>query len=233
MFLQIAEVRTDQIDRVLADIVDAETTWRHATVGRRTGVTERFYADRDVPGRYFAVNEFPSYELAMQNSNLAETSALAERVGALVEVPSFWNLDLLLDMRADEFDGLANAVVRVFASGEVDPTLFTDDVIFDINVPNWRFQVKGRAEAERVLTESVHEGNDVESWRTVTTANGLVLEVVTRGRGEHGGMSRQLCLVGLDRGRVASVVVYCTGSWDRDMEAQHQAEAPMIEPGFV
>lgn len=67
MFLQIAEVRTDNIDEVLPAIVAAEEVWRADTLGRRTGVAERLYSDRDVPGRYLAVNEFPSYELAMEN----------------------------------------------------------------------------------------------------------------------------------------------------------------------
>lgn len=164
MFLQIAEVRTDNIDEVLPAIVAAEEVWRADTLGRRTGVAERLYADRDVPGRYLAVNEFPSYELAMENSDLRETSSLAQQVGELVDVPLFWNLDLVLDMRSAEFDALAAAVVEVFATGRLDPSLFAEDVLLDVNVPSWRFQVKGRVDVERVLREEAPEGNNVESW---------------------------------------------------------------------
>lgn len=232
MFLQIAEVRVADMDRVLPKIIEAETAWRSATVGRRMAVRERLYADRDAPGRYLAVNEFPSYDLAMENSNLPETGTLAEAVGALVDdVPGYWNLDLLLDMRSEELDRLAEAVVGAFATGALDPVLFADDVLFDINVPQWRFQVKGRVEAQRVIQEDAPAGNDVESWQMTKADDALVIEMVTRSRADR-GLSRQLCLAGLERGRVASVVVYCTGIWDSDHEAAH-AEAPMLNSDFV
>lgn len=232
MFVQIAEVRVTDMDRVLPKIIEAETAWRSATVGRRMAVRERLYADRDTPGRYLAVNEFPSYDLAMENSNLPETGALAETVGALVDdVSGYWNLDLLLDMRSEELDRLAEAVVDAFATGALDPTLFADEVLFDINVPQWRFQVKGRVEAQRVIQEDAPAGNDVESWRLMKADDALVIEIVTRSRADR-RLSRQLCLADLERGRVASVVVYCTGVWDGDHEAAH-AEAPMLDGDFV
>lgn len=77
---------------------------------------ERLYRGRETAGRYLAVNEFPSYDAAMQNSQLPETSALAETVGALVEITAYWNLDLVLDMPADEVRAMASALVDVFAT---------------------------------------------------------------------------------------------------------------------
>lgn len=158
---------------------------------------------------------------------------MAQQVGELVDVPLFWNLDLVLDMRSAEFDALAAAVVEVFATGRLDPSLFAEDVLLDVNVPSWRFQVKGRVDVERVLREEAPEGNNVESWCSLAAGSALVLEVVTRGRQSRGGLARQLCVAGLDRGRISSMVVYCTGVWDRDIEASHAQDVPLVDAGFV
>lgn len=234
MFLQIAEIQISDVDAAIGAIVASETEWRSATVGRRTALVERLYVDRDRPGIYFAVNEFPSHELAMVNSNLPETSALAEAVGGFVDdVVGYRNLDLVLDMREEEFAALADAVLRVFDSGLIDDVLFVDDVLFDVNVPDWRFQVAGRAEVAKMVNENSPEGNDVEASRLVVTSTGFLMEIVTRGRGEVGGLSRQLCLVNVDRGRITSVVIYCTGVWNADLEARHAREVSLIDPAFV
>ena len=52
-------------------------------------------ADRDKANTYVQVVEFPSYEEAMANSNLPETSEFAERLNKLCDgPPSFRNLDV-------------------------------------------------------------------------------------------------------------------------------------------
>lgn len=232
MFLQIAELRVPDREAAFAAVRRAEDHWRAATVGRRTAVAERLYLDRDAPGRYLAVNEFASHELAMENSNLPETSAMATEVGRHVEILSYRNLDLVLDMRADELEGLADALVEVFATGRLDPVAFAGDVLFDINLPQWRFQLKGRSEVEHALREQSPDGSQVVARRMLPAATALVLEIVTSDH-DGGGMSRQLCLAGLDRGRIVSVVIYCTGRWDREVETRHAAEVVLHEPGFV
>jgi hypothetical protein len=233
MFLQIAEVLIDDTDRVLPMIVEAEDAWRTATTGRRTAMAERLYRDRETAGRYLAVNEFPSYDAAMQNSELPETSALAETVGAIVEITAYWNLDLALDMRADELGAMASALVEVFAAGRVDPDRFAEDLLVDLNVPEWRLQVKGRDAVEAWLRTEVGKGNDVESLHWLPAGQILVLEIVTRGRGEHGGLSRQLCVARHERGFISSLVIYCTGVWDAALQARHHTETDLVEPGLV
>jgi len=62
-----------------------------APPGFRLNVTR----DRDRPNRFFTIVEFPSYEVAMDNSGRPETDAFAERMAALcTRGPIFYNLDV-------------------------------------------------------------------------------------------------------------------------------------------
>ena len=233
MFMQIADLRIEDADEVLPTIVEAEEAWRTATTGRRTGTAERLYLDREAAGRYLAVNEFPSYEAAMRNSELPETSALADTVGGLVDIRAYWNLDLVLDMRAHEFAAMATALVEVFKGGRLDPRAFSDDVLVDLNVPEWRSQMKGRAAVEGWLRGEIGAGNDVETSHWIPAGPVLVLEVVTRSRGQQRGLSRQLCVARHEGGLISSLVIYCTGVWDAALEARHHAGAALIKSGLV
>lgn len=89
-FVQIIEYRSsrrDEIDAVFEQW-DSESQ----------GITVRALdcADRDNPGTYLSIVEFPSYEAAMENSNRPETTAFAEQMMKLCEgEPVFRNLDVL------------------------------------------------------------------------------------------------------------------------------------------
>src|SRR5579872_6063731 len=91
-FVQLIEFKTDRIDEFNA-AVDA---WLQATEGRRAATRALQTRDRDRAGVYVQIVEFPSYERAMENSNLPETSAFAERLAALCDGPAvFRNLDVI------------------------------------------------------------------------------------------------------------------------------------------
>jgi hypothetical protein len=93
-FIQIIEYKTGKIDEVQA----AGDDWVAATEGKRTATRGVLTEDRDNPGTYFEIIEFPSYEEAMKNSNLPETQAISERMAALTDgEPTFRNLEVLRD----------------------------------------------------------------------------------------------------------------------------------------
>jgi len=93
-FVQLIEFQTDRIDEFDAAVDEwiAESEgWRAPTRSLRT-------KDRDRPGTYVQVVEFPSFEAAMENSARPETSRLAERLAALCTAePTFRNLDVERD----------------------------------------------------------------------------------------------------------------------------------------
>jgi hypothetical protein len=90
-FIQLIEYRTSRWDEMDALLKQ----WRQDTKGRHTVEKTTICIDRSAPSRYMAIVEFPSYEAAMENSNLPETEELAEAVMAICdEPPVFHNLDV-------------------------------------------------------------------------------------------------------------------------------------------
>lgn len=93
-FVQIIECRTTQFDRIQR----LEDEWRAATEGKRTLRRSIVVRDRTDPERYLILAFFDSYEAAMENSNLPETSEFSEKQAALLDGPmTFQDLDVIED----------------------------------------------------------------------------------------------------------------------------------------
>ena len=90
-FVQLIEFQSDRIDEMNALLDD----WLKVSAGWRTHTRALETEDRDRPGTYVQIVEFPSYEAAMENSSRAETGEFAERLAKLCKgQPSFRNLDV-------------------------------------------------------------------------------------------------------------------------------------------
>ncbi|HEX3620957.1 MAG TPA: hypothetical protein VHT97_01440 [Acidimicrobiales bacterium] len=90
-FIQLIEYTTSRWDEMQALVMQ----YQKDTAGKRTNVRSTVCVDRDTPHRYVVVVEFPSYEAAMENSNLPETAALAEAMMPLCDAPPvFRNLNV-------------------------------------------------------------------------------------------------------------------------------------------
>lgn len=95
-FIQIIEFTSSRFDEMEALMDD----WLKQTEGKRKSSRGTITKDRDRPNTYVQVVEFPSYEVAMENSNMPETVAFAEQMGKLCDgPPKFLNLDVV---RTDE-----------------------------------------------------------------------------------------------------------------------------------
>jgi hypothetical protein len=90
-FVQIMEFQTDRIDEV-----EAHIDRMRDELGDRLKFTESiFCTDRGQPNTYVAIVEFPSYEVAMDNSTDPEVSKFAAGLTKLLGTsPSFRNLDV-------------------------------------------------------------------------------------------------------------------------------------------
>jgi len=96
-FIQIFEVTTTRPEEIQELVED----WSAKTGGRHTAYRATFTADRDRPGTYVQIVEFPSYQEAMTNSGLPETGEFAEKLARLCDGPPvFRNLDV---RRVDTF----------------------------------------------------------------------------------------------------------------------------------
>lgn len=101
-FLQIIELKTSRIEEVEA-LIDE---FRKRTEGKRTATRATLTEDRDNPGTFVQLVEFPSYEEAMENSALPETAELAGNLRELCdEAPVFRNLDVRRVEDLDDSEG--------------------------------------------------------------------------------------------------------------------------------
>ena len=92
-FVQIIDFRTSDID----GIKKGGEEWEAATEGKRTVRRQIVAQDRNDPSHYLIIVFFDSHESAMENSQLPETQASAEKFAALTEAVSFVDLDVLED----------------------------------------------------------------------------------------------------------------------------------------
>ncbi|MDQ1688086.1 MAG: hypothetical protein QOK42_1061 [Frankiaceae bacterium] len=90
-FVQIIEWKTSRFDEVRA----LNEEYRDSRQGEAGPSRVTVTSDRDRPGTYLTIVEFPDYDSAMANSARADTSEFAEKMGALCDgPPSFYNLDV-------------------------------------------------------------------------------------------------------------------------------------------
>jgi hypothetical protein len=91
-FIQIIEYKTSRPDQVDAEL----DRWLEATEGTRAATRGVQTKDRDADTAYVQIVEFPSYDEAMANSAMPETSEFATKLASLCDgPPSFRNLDVL------------------------------------------------------------------------------------------------------------------------------------------
>ncbi|WP_033290641.1 DUF1059 domain-containing protein [Amycolatopsis jejuensis] len=93
-FVQLIEFRADS-DR-LARFDELADEWKRDIGAERTAGWYVVAADRDEPGRYVQIVEFPSYEDAMTNSKHPATGRIAAGMAELVDgAPAYRNLDVV------------------------------------------------------------------------------------------------------------------------------------------
>lgn len=90
-FVQLIEYETNRPDELNAVFEQ----WMKVTEGKRTVMHEMHTQDKDKPSHYVDIVEFPSYQKAMENSQLPETQQIAEQASALcTNEPRFVNLEV-------------------------------------------------------------------------------------------------------------------------------------------
>ncbi len=88
-FVQLVEFSTSRVDELRELSQDVPQIAGTRVKGMVCG-------DRDNPGRFVIVAEFPSYEEAMENSQRPETTEFAARMAELCDgPPTFRNLDVI------------------------------------------------------------------------------------------------------------------------------------------
>jgi len=90
-FIQLVEFETNDIEAVQ----NAIQKFRDEHPDIMTFTTSRVAEDRDKPGTYISIVEFPSYEEAMKQSNHPALSEFVQSIGLeLMANPRFRNLEV-------------------------------------------------------------------------------------------------------------------------------------------
>src|ERR1700694_3753050 len=90
-FVQLIEFKTGDLDAFNTTLDE----WLGKTAGGRTSTRAMQTQDRDNPGTYVHIVEFPSYESAMENSQRPETAEFATQLAKVCDgPPTFRNLDV-------------------------------------------------------------------------------------------------------------------------------------------
>ncbi|GGR38580.1 ester cyclase [Streptomyces roseolus] len=93
-FVQIIDCRTSQVEE-LNRLMDR---WVEQTRGKRTATHAVVGTDRSDAQHVVEIVEFPSYDVAMRNSQLPETDRIFREMVALCdEMPTFTDLDVVRD----------------------------------------------------------------------------------------------------------------------------------------
>jgi hypothetical protein len=108
---------------------------------------------------------------------------------------------------------------------------YAPDVLLDVNLPTWRFQLQGRDAATAYVREQTgdHPNLHAVSQRAHTTDDGVVIEEEMRFEGPDGEhLWRAVDIFRIDGDTVFEHTQYCTGSWSPDRIALQAREAPMV-----
>jgi hypothetical protein len=222
-FLQIITFHTDRFE----DFRAVEEAWQRDSVGRRTLTGGQVFADRNTPGRYVALDWFGSYESAMVNSNLPETSAQAEQAMALATGPvEFIDLEPVGPVFIACLDGLRSSLETSTAAAHT----FADDVDLDMLVPHGRVRSTGIAALEEIMRGETPV-RDIEHWEVRPTGDGFVVEYAYRTRdAAEPSLAAGILLATVVDGRIGRLSLTCAGNWSAETEAGVLAEAGAFGP---
>ena len=134
-------------------------------------------------------------------------------------------------MNPQTAERLSQQFAEVFQTLDAGQRVFSSDAFFDLNMPVWRFQLKGPRAFEAQLKQIVEGEVRIDILRTVPTTSGFVTEHEEH-QNVHGQdlTARRMWLCEVQEGRITEAIGYCSGEWDEELRARHAAEAPMIRP---
>jgi ketosteroid isomerase-like protein len=108
---------------------------------------------------------------------------------------------------------------------------YAPDVLLDMNLPSWRFQIQGRDAATQYFTEQIARFRNLRTTQHAVHHAGdrLIVEEEMRFDGDDGEyLWRAIDLFRIDGDAVSEHAQYCTGCWTPDDIARQAAEAPMV-----
>jgi hypothetical protein len=125
---------------------------------------------------------------------------------------------------ADTVDPVARFLDDLAAGGALDPAIFTEDVVLDSTVPNWRFDLVGHEAVRQQLAAWFAIPGEYEWIRRQATPTGELVEFFFCW--EENGMpyaAHQLHLLDIEHGRIWRDTMFCGGRWPAPLLAEMEA----------
>jgi len=124
---------------------------------------------------------------------------------------------LVTAMRASDWDAITDT--------------YAPDVLLDMNLPTWRFQLQGREAAGQYFAEQTKGLRNLRTsqHRVFRTDDGVIIEEEMHFDGDDGEyLWRAVDIFRLDGNTVTEHTEYCTGCWPPDQITRQADEAPMV-----
>jgi hypothetical protein len=121
---------------------------------------------------------------------------------------------------AHPVDALLDAII----AGDVRGELFTDDIVLDATVPNWRFRAQGRADVTGELRGWFGDPGHFEELRRDALPDGELVEFTLHWV-EEGVLHacHQAHVIRLRDGRICADTAFCGGRWPAPLIARMAA----------
>jgi hypothetical protein len=108
---------------------------------------------------------------------------------------------------------------------------YSSDVLLDMNLPTWRFQLQGRDTARHYFVEQTGGLRNLRLVRQQAhhTDQTVIIEEEMRFDGDDGVyLWRAVDIFRIDGDTVTEHTQYCTGCWPPNQIARQAREAPMV-----
>ena len=117
-----------------------------------------------------------------------------------------------------ETTGVVDALLHAIEAADLQPDLFTDDVVLNATVPNWRFEVRGGDEVTEQLRDWFADPGRFETVRREPLPHGELVEFTLHWT-ENGipHACHQAHILSLTDGRISRDTAFCGGRWPLDL----------------
>ena len=108
---------------------------------------------------------------------------------------------------------------------------YAPDVLLDMNLPTWRFQLQGRDAARQYLVEQTQGLANLRTTaqRVMRISDGVIVEEEMRFDGDDGEyLWRAIDIFHTVDDQIVEHAQYCTGCWTPEQIDRQAAEAPMV-----
>ena len=105
--------------------------------------------------------------------------------------------------------------------------LYAPDALFDVNLPQWRFQTRGPHAIRKQLDDWHPQPPDLVEWRDRATPWGAVVELALWEGDNLDLYSRSIHILDINNDTITQHLMYCTGDWSRD--ALRETHARLFE----